>query len=255
MLLLCATGQKHSESTNWWSCLKNEYWSPALLGSSRVEAVKPCTLWVGGAGSSPDTTTLNYLPFLCPCFFLHRNVCSWYRPHRIIVKIKWNDTCAWHRIRTIINTASLCILLLFRSKLQKKKIKVSSDNITRKICVHGWLFTISSFQFPDGHNAFGTWEVKDPIKKQRLEIRKEGKAAKEWRIINKDHCAVVNHVWLFVTTWTVAHQAPLSMGFSRQESWSGLPCPPAVYLPDPGIGPSSPALQVDSLPAKPQGKP
>ena len=42
-------------------------------------------------------------------------------------------------------------------------------------------------------------------------------------------------VWLFVTPWTVAHQAPLSMRFSRQESWSGLPCPPPGDLPDPGI--------------------
>ena len=42
-------------------------------------------------------------------------------------------------------------------------------------------------------------------------------------------------VWLFVTLWRVAHQAPLSMGFSRQEYWSGLPCPPPGDLPDPGI--------------------
>ena len=48
-----------------------------------------------------------------------------------------------------------------------------------------------------------------------------------------------SHVWLFVTLWTVACQAPLSMGFSRQEYWSGLPCPPPEDLPDPGIEPSS----------------
>ena len=42
-------------------------------------------------------------------------------------------------------------------------------------------------------------------------------------------------VQLFVTLWTVAHQAPLSMGFSRQEYWSGLPCPPPGDLPDPGM--------------------
>ena len=46
---------------------------------------------------------------------------------------------------------------------------------------------------------------------------------------------------LFVTPWTVARQAPLSMGFSRQEYWSGLPCPPPGDLPDPGIEPVSPA--------------
>ena len=46
-------------------------------------------------------------------------------------------------------------------------------------------------------------------------------------------------VWLFVTLWTLAYQDPLSMGFSRQECWSGLPCPPPGDLPDPGIKPAS----------------
>ena len=46
-------------------------------------------------------------------------------------------------------------------------------------------------------------------------------------------------VWLSVTLWTVAHQNPLSMGFSRQEYWSGMPCPPPGDLPDPGIEPAS----------------
>ena len=103
-----------------------------------------------------------------------------------------------------------------------------------------------------------------------------------------------SHVQLFATPWTVAHQAPLSLEFSRQEYWSGLPCPapgdlpnPGVEprslacqwilsclshqgsprilewvsypfsreLPDPGIKPGSPALQVDSLPAELPGKP
>ena len=48
-----------------------------------------------------------------------------------------------------------------------------------------------------------------------------------------------NHVWLFATLWTVAHQAPLSKGFSRQEYCSGLPCPPPGNLPDSGIKPMS----------------
>ena len=50
-----------------------------------------------------------------------------------------------------------------------------------------------------------------------------------------------------VNSWTVAHQAPLSLGFSRQEYWSGLPFPLAGDLPHPGIEPGSPALQADSL--------
>ena len=54
----------------------------------------------------------------------------------------------------------------------------------------------------------------------------------------------------FVTLWTVAHQAPLSMGFSRQEYWSGLPFPLPGDLPDPGIKSGSPALEADSLPSE-----
>ena len=60
-----------------------------------------------------------------------------------------------------------------------------------------------------------------------------------------------DHISLIATLWTVARQAPLSMGFSRQEYWSGLPCPPPGDLPDPGIetrSPAAPALQVTSLP-------
>ena len=55
--------------------------------------------------------------------------------------------------------------------------------------------------------------------------------------------------------WTVAYQAPLSMGFSRQENWSGLPFPSPGDLPNPGIEPGSPALQADALPSKPPRKP
>ena len=57
------------------------------------------------------------------------------------------------------------------------------------------------------------------------------------------------------TPWTIAHQAPLSMGFSRQGYWSGLPCPPPGDLPNPGIKLGSPVLQADSLLSEPPGKP
>ena len=57
------------------------------------------------------------------------------------------------------------------------------------------------------------------------------------------------------TPWTVACQAPLSMGFSRQEYWSGLPFPSPRDLPDPGIKPRSSALQAGSLPSEPSEKP
>ena len=62
-------------------------------------------------------------------------------------------------------------------------------------------------------------------------------------------------VRLFETPWTVAHQTPPSMGFSRQEYWSGLPFPSSGDLPNPGIKPRSPALQADALTSEPPGKP
>ena len=61
-------------------------------------------------------------------------------------------------------------------------------------------------------------------------------------------------VWLLVTPWTIAYQAPPSMEFSRQEYWSGLPFPSPEDLPNPGIEPGSPALQADALPSEPPGK-
>ena len=63
------------------------------------------------------------------------------------------------------------------------------------------------------------------------------------------------HVLLFVTLWTVAYQAPPSMGFSRQEYWLGLPFPSPEDLPDPGIKPRSPALEADTLTSQLTGKP
>ena len=68
----------------------------------------------------------------------------------------------------------------------------------------------------------------------------------------------ISRVQLFAALWTVAHQAPLTMGFSRQEYWSGMPCPPPRDHPNPGIKPvflMSSAWQVGSLPQVPPGKP
>ena len=69
---------------------------------------------------------------------------------------------------------------------------------------------------------------------------------------------MLSHVQLFATLWTVAHQAPLSTGFSRQEYWSGLPFPSPGDLPNPGTehkSPASPAWQADSLPLSYLGSP
>ena len=66
-----------------------------------------------------------------------------------------------------------------------------------------------------------------------------------------------SHVWLFVTPWTVAHQAPPPMSFYRQEYWTEFPFPSPRNLPNPGIKPGSPTLQADTLlselPEKPDG--
>ena len=64
----------------------------------------------------------------------------------------------------------------------------------------------------------------------------------------------LSHVRLFVTPWTVAYQAPPSMGFSRQEYWSGLPFPSPGDLPEPGIEPRSPAFQAEALTSEPSQK-
>ena len=66
---------------------------------------------------------------------------------------------------------------------------------------------------------------------------------------------LLSRVRLFVIPWTVVYQASLSMGFSRQEYWSGLPFSSPGDLPDPGIEPRSSALQADTLPSEPPGKP
>ena len=64
---------------------------------------------------------------------------------------------------------------------------------------------------------------------------------------------LLSHVRLFATPWTVDCQALLSMAFSRQEYWSGLPFPSPGNLPDPGIEPGSPALEADALTSEPPG--
>ena len=81
---------------------------------------------------------------------------------------------------------------------------------------------------------------------------------KEGVIAEKTACVLscFSHVGFFATLWTAAHQDPLSVGFSRQKDWSGLPFPPPGDLPDPGIELESsafPALQADSSPLSHQG--
>ena len=67
------------------------------------------------------------------------------------------------------------------------------------------------------------------------------------------HAQCLSHVQLFGTLWTIAHQPPLSMGFSRQEYWSELPFSALGDLPNPGIEPKTPALKADSVLLSHQG--
>ena len=64
-----------------------------------------------------------------------------------------------------------------------------------------------------------------------------------------------SHVQPFAISWTMAHQASLFMGFSRQEYWNGLPFPSPGDLPHPGIEPRPPASEADALTSEPPGKP
>ena len=70
---------------------------------------------------------------------------------------------------------------------------------------------------------------------------------------NSSEVKLLSRVQFFATPWMVAHQALPSMGFSRQEYWSGLPFPSPGDLPDPGIEPRSPTLQADALTSEPPG--
>ena len=74
-------------------------------------------------------------------------------------------------------------------------------------------------------------------------LKKVGKTTRLFKVKVRVKVKLLSHVRLFAIPWTVAHQAPLPMGFSRQEYWSGLPFPSPGDLPDPGIKPRSPALR------------
>ena len=83
-----------------------------------------------------------------------------------------------------------------------------------------------------------------------IHSRKSGKLRKvKVKVLVTQSCLTL------VTAWTVAHQDPVSMGFSRQEYWSGLPFPSPGDLPNPGIELGSPAFQADTLTSEPPGKP
>ena len=81
-----------------------------------------------------------------------------------------------------------------------------------------------------------------------------GGEKEESEMYGRSEVKSLSRVRLFATPGTVAYQAPQSMGFSRQDYWSGVPFPSPGYLPDPGIKPGPPALQADSLLSELPGK-
>ena len=88
-----------------------------------------------------------------------------------------------------------------------------------------------------------------------LRTMQKGRNEKRARLTLNQKVKSLSRVRLFATLWSIAHQAPLSMGFSRQDSWSGLPFSSPVDLPNPGIEPRSPTLQASALTSEPPGKP
>ena len=108
--------------------------------------------------------------------------------------------------------------------------------------------TITQFLHPDGHlDSFEFRNIPSNAAMNILKYLSWGKCTHISLVL----MLVVRSVWLFVTPWTVARQAPLSMEFSRQEYWRGLPFSSARDLLDPRTELGSPALQADSLPSKP----
>ena len=89
----------------------------------------------------------------------------------------------------------------------------------------------------------------------KLTIQSTGFVSSPFKSSYNGLSEVLSRVQLCVIPWTVAYQALLSIEFSKQEQWSGLPFPHPEDLPDPGIEPRSPALQADALPSEPPGKP
>ena len=76
-----------------------------------------------------------------------------------------------------------------------------------------------------------------------------------WCNNTRNRVLITQSCLILCDPWTVAYQAPLSVGFPRQEYWSGLPFSSLGYLPNPGTEPRSAALQADFLPSEPPGKP
>ena len=123
------------------------------------------------------------------------------------------------------------------------------------------------FFFFTFHGRLGYWRRKKETYRRVWRLEKHHLAARKAHVLKRNAlrlflyscvcvyvCYLLSRVRFFAAPWTVAHQAPLFIEFSRQY-WSGLPFPSPGDHPDPGIELRSPALQADSLPTEPPGKP
>ena len=118
------------------------------------------------------------------------------------------------------------------------------------VCVHTHthttfsLFIHCQWTFPCLVSSAAVKKLVFQIQGQRFGLRFRVRVPTQWGNGDPEKSNAVlscfSHVWLFATLWTVTHQAPLAMGFPRQEYWSGLPFPPPGDLPNPGIEPTSP---------------
>ena len=118
--------------------------------------------------------------------------------------------------------------------LLKRSLNIK-DNLSSRIILQ---ITLRNLEQPRNQAAWNKWS-KDPLISGTKE-EQEMLSSLWW----KSKCQLLSSVWLFVTPWTTACQAPLSMEFSRQEHWSGLPFPSPGDPLYPGMEPGSPALQV-----------
>ena len=101
------------------------------------------------------------------------------------------------------------------------------------------------------HSSTLAWRIPRTEEPGRLKSMLSQRVGHNWVT---EHMCTHTYERLFVTPWTVAYQAPPSVGFSRQEYWIGLPFPSPGDLPHPGIELWSPTLQADALPSEPPGK-
>ena len=124
----------------------------------------------------------------------------------------------------------------------QKKTKLENGNGTLKIILWKLNFPVKYKVIPEESEVNSVQKVNTELTKLKV-------------YSTFDSMKLLSRVRLFATPWTVAHQAPLSIGFSRQGYWSGLPFPFPGDLLDPGIEPGSSALQADTLPFEPPGKP